>query len=112
MNNLWLKIKIWTKVSVFSLFILYGLLLIYNNSGEPVLVWVWFGKTYKVPVLLLIFSCLLIGVIATLLVRTVLKTIRQLREMRDRTQADKEARDMADMKSKAAMLQTRPDATE
>jgi len=112
MNSLWLKIKVWTKVTVFSLLVLYGLLLVFNNSGEPVKVWIWFGKTYEIPALLLIVSCVLIGILGTLLVRTVMKTVRQLREIRDHGQADKEAREMADMKSKAAMLQTRPDATE
>lgn len=112
MNTLWLKIKVWTKVVVFSLLLLYGLLLIYNNSGEPVQVWIWFGKTYKIPVLLLIIATLGVGVIGTLLVRTVVKTIRQLRDMRTRTEAEKHQRDLADMKSKAAMLKTRPGGTE
>jgi hypothetical protein len=112
MNSLWLKIKVWTKVIVFSLLLLYGLLLIYNNSGAPVQVWVWFNTTYRIPVLLLIAATLLVGVGGTLLVRTVLKTIRQLRELRDRSQAEKRERDLASMKSKAAMLQTRPESDE
>lgn len=111
MNSLWLKIKVWTKVVIFSLLLLYGLLLIYNNSGEPVKVWIWFYRSYEIPVLLLIIATLLVGVIGTLLVRTVFKTIRQLRDLRARTEVEKRERDLVEMKTKAAMLQTRSGGT-
>ena len=42
------------------------------------------------------------------LFRTVFKTLRQLRDVKDRARLERLEREQADMKAKAAMLQTRP----
>jgi len=109
MANFWLKIRIWTKVIIFIVVAIYALLFFYNNSGKVVAPWIFFGREPSMSLLLLIFLTFAIGVIGTLLVRTTVKTVRQVRELRQRNKAQKMERELADMKSKAAMLQTRPE---
>ena len=109
MGGLLLKIKIWTKMVLFALIALYTLLFFFNNWDQSVTVWFFFNSQYTISVLLLVFLTFVIGVIGTLLVRTTLKTIRQIRDVRVRERAVRLEREVADMKAKAAMLQTRPD---
>jgi uncharacterized integral membrane protein len=110
MGDLWLKIKIWTKAILFGLITLYVLFFFVNNSGQNVRLWFFFRREYDVPVLLLVFLTFVIGVIGTLLVRTTLKTVRQIRDVRVRERAVRLEREVADMKAKAAMLQTRTES--
>src|SRR5687768_16057695 len=110
MGDFWLKLKIWTKAVLFALIVLYALLFFYNNAGKQVTLWYSFNREYPISVLLLVFLTFVIGVIGTLLVRTTLKTVRQIRDVRVRDRAVRLEREVADMKAKAAMLQTRPDA--
>jgi lysylphosphatidylglycerol synthetase-like protein (DUF2156 family) len=104
---MWLKIKVWTKIIVVSALVLYALLFIYNNSGKQVDFWWWFGKPTSASVFTLSFVAFLSGVIGAILVRTTWKTYRQIRELQSRSRTQKIERDLADMKSKAAMLKTR-----
>ena len=110
MGNLWLKIKIWTKVILFAAVLLYTLLFLYNNSGadKHFSLWIWFKTKPDRPILWFIFFAFLAGVIVTILVRTIWRTVTQVRDARRRNRQDKLERDIADMKSKAAKLQTRP----
>jgi hypothetical protein len=108
MGNLWLKIKIWTKGLLFGAAILYGALFLYNNSSrEPVKFWYWFNREPQVSPLLMIFLAFLAGVIVTILLRTTFKTIRQIRDVRDKGRLERLEREHAEMKAKAAMLQTK-----
>jgi uncharacterized integral membrane protein len=111
MNELWIKIKAWTKAILIGALLIYALLFIYNNSGEPVNFWWWFSHTHPTSVFFLTAGAFLAGIIFTILVRTSWKTWRQIRTMRERGRTGKLEREMADMKAKAAMLQTRPAAT-
>ena len=111
MNELWLKIKVWTKAILFGAVLIYALLFIYNNSGEPVNFWWWFSRTHPTSVFFLTAGAFLAGIVFTILVRTSWKTWRQIRTMRERNRTGKLEREMADMKAKAAMLQTRPAST-
>ena len=110
MGNLWLKFKIWTKVILFAAVVLYTLLFLYNNSGadKHFSLWIWFNHAPDRPILVFIFFTFMAGVVVTVLVRTIWKTVAQVREARRRNRQDKLERDIADMKSKAAKLQTRP----
>jgi uncharacterized integral membrane protein len=109
MQNLWLKIKIWTKIAVFSLVMIFLLIFVFNNSNKPASIWVWFGQEeVQTTVLKLIVSMLLVGVLGTLLVRMAFGTLRQIRELRHRNAAVQLHKDVADIKAKAAMLQTKP----
>ncbi len=107
MTNMWLKTKVWTKTILSVLLVLYLLLFIYNNSEKTVEFWWFFGHAPKAPLLFFTFFTFLFGVVVTLLVRTILKTMRQYRELRDKNRVAKLERDNAQMKTKAAMLKTR-----
>ena len=107
MGDLWLKIKVWTKGIVAVLVVLYVLLFVYNNSDKAT-VWWWFNHKFESSTLVLIGVAFLAGVISTVLFRTTLRTIRQVQDLRSRSRADRLEREMADMKSKAEMLQTKP----
>jgi hypothetical protein len=104
----WLKIKVWTKVTLASLLGLYVIIFVLKNTTQDVTFWWWFNRTSKTSVLMLAVFAFLSGVIATILIRTTYKTVKQIREMQRRTRLARTERELADMKSKAAMLKTRP----
>ena len=108
MGNLWLKIKVWTKVLIFFALLLYGVLFIYQNSSRPVKPWFWFGRETETSVLILGLCALLTGVVGTILTRTTFKTVRQIRELQTRSRSDRLAREVEEMKAKAAKLRARP----
>ena len=108
MGGLWLRIKVWTKVALFALLTVYVLAFIFKNIGPRVDLWVWFfTPPINLSVLLLALVSFLIGVLGTVLSRTTYKTIRQLRDLREKTRAQRLEREVADMRSKAAMLRSR-----
>ncbi|HMB96157.1 MAG TPA: hypothetical protein VKK61_08975 [Tepidisphaeraceae bacterium] len=106
MGNLWLKIKIWTKSIIFFAMLIYVILFFFENSGESVKFWYWFDHTRPTSMLVLVVVTFFAGVISTILVRTTFKTIRQIRELRQKSRLDKIEREHAQMKVKAARLQT------
>jgi uncharacterized integral membrane protein len=108
MGNLWLKIKIWTKISIAGLIALYLLIFILKNGGENARFWWWFGREYQGPMLYLIVFAFLIGGLVAILATTTFRTMRQIKELRARNRSEKLEREISDMKTKAAMLQTRP----
>ncbi len=109
MQNVWLKIKIWTKITVFSLAMLFLLVFAFRNYDRPADIWVWFGaEEVHTTVLKLIVSMLLAGVVGTLLVRMAFGTLRQIRDLRHRSATTQMHKDVAELKAKAAMLQTKP----
>ena len=108
METLWLKIKSWTKIVIFSLLVIYLLLFTYNNYGQELKIWWWFGEEIKTTVLELTAALLLIGVLGTLVVRMAFRAVKQIRELRARSAAAKMQRDVAEIKAKADMMQTRP----
>ena len=110
MGNLWLKIRVWTKVGVFAFLLLYAIVFVSINYSRTAQVWLWFGHEPTAPVLVLLFVTFLFGVIGTILVRTTLRTISQIKDLRSRTRTDKMERQMAAMQAKAGRLQTRADA--
>ncbi len=108
MGNLWLKIKIWTKGIIFGALLIYVLVFLLKNSDETANIWFWFFKTkYQISVLILAVAAFLVGVLGTVLVRTTLRTIHQVRDLRQRGRLDRVEREQAEMKAKAAMLQVK-----
>ncbi len=107
MSNLWLKIKIWTKGIAIGLILLYVLVFIFKNN-QDVKFWWWYNREDQHSVLLLISISFLAGIVSTVLVRTTWRTIRQLRDLRDRSRGQRMERELADMKDKASRLQTKP----
>jgi hypothetical protein len=109
MSDLWLKIKIWTKISAFALLAIAVLIFVLNNINKKVTIWLW--NDIDTALLSVVFFTVLISVMGTLLVRTIWKTVRQIQGLRARGQTGRLQREVADMKSKAAMLQTKPDTS-
>src|SRR5688500_7494434 len=111
MGNLWLKIKIWTKVTIAGILSLYLLIFIIKNIGQNTTFWYWYNRSYQGSMLLLVLFAFLIGGLVTLLATTTFRTIRQSHERRARTRSAKLEREVAEMRGKAAMLQTKPTAS-
>ena len=107
MANLWLKIRIWTKLIVVSAVVLYVILFTYNNAQHRVNLWYWFGHDPETNILLAVLCSFVAGVLGTVLARTTIKTVNQVQELKDRARNQKMDRDMADIRAKAAMLQTK-----
>lgn len=107
MGNLWLKIKIWTKVLLIGAGVLYVILFTYKNAQEPVKFWYWFGHEPHTNLLLLVLCSFVAGVVGTVLARTTLRTLHQVSELQDRARSQRMDRDMAEIRAKAAMLQTK-----
>ena len=110
MGNLWLKIKIWTKITLAALLAIYLAFFIFKNGGRTATFWWWFYRDYETSLLFLVLIAFVAGSLVTLLLMTVLRTVRQIRELRSRNRAASLEAEIRDMKSKAAMLQTRPSA--
>jgi hypothetical protein len=110
MANLWLKIKVTTKVTIFVILTLAALLLLFNNVNKPVKIWLW--NEYDTTLLKVLFFTALFSAIFTFLLGTALRTIRQIKELRARSRSEKLEQEVADMKAKAAMLQTKPPAAD
>lgn len=109
MGDLWIKIKFWIKTTLISVLVVYTGLFIYNNSGvsRQVTFWWWINQEPQTSVFVLAFISFLAGIFSTLLVRTTFTTLKQFRLMK----AAKAQRELAEMQSKAAKLQTRAAAT-
>lgn len=107
MGSLWLKIKIWTKIAVAVLLTIYVLIFVMKNGGRTAQFWYWFNRDVETSLLFLVLYAFLVGVITTVLVGTAFRTLRQIRELRSRNRSEKLEAEIADMKAKAAMLQTR-----
>jgi uncharacterized integral membrane protein len=108
MGNFWLKLKIWTKTTLFAVLVIYLLIFIYNNSGESISFWWWFGHEEKHGKLTFAFGSFLLGVILTILLRTTFATMHQVRDLKARSRSQRMEKDIQDMKDKAARLQSRP----
>src|SRR5215213_11480729 len=104
---MWLKIKVWTKITLASLLAIYVLIFVLKNTTQDVTFWWWFNRTSSTSVFMLALFAFLSGAIGMILVRTTWKTVTQVRELQRRSRTHKIERDLADMKSKAAMLKTR-----
>jgi hypothetical protein len=107
MGNLWLRIRIWTKVSVIGLLVLYVIVFTYKNAQEKVELWYWINQKPQTNLLLLVLCSFLAGVVGTIVARYTLRTVRQVQGLQDRARSQKLDRDSAQIRAKAAMLQTR-----
>src|SRR4051794_10738046 len=88
MANLWLKIKIWTKVILFGMLFVYILAFVLKNQ-QDVQVWVWYKNTIPSKTIVLALFAFTAGVVATILIRTTLVTLRQIRELQERSRTVK-----------------------
>ena len=107
MSNFWLRVRVWTKVTLIVAVAVYALVFASVNADQPVKLWIFYNRSYEGSVLMLVLMCFGIGVVGTLLARTTFKTVRQIRELREKGRLIKMQRENAEMKAKASMLQTR-----
>ena len=114
MANAFLKVKVWTKVVAFGLVLVYVTVFIVQNSENKATLWVWPGRDrpLETSVLKLVLVAFLAGVVGTLLVRTLFRTLRQIRDVRDRSRTERMERELVDMKTRASMLRPRPTEVE
>ncbi|HEX4795666.1 MAG TPA: hypothetical protein VH370_17890 [Humisphaera sp.] len=110
MGNFWLKLKVYTKVTVFGLLLLYVLAFVFKNQGYPAKMWVAPEHTLESTVLLVALCAFLAGAVVTILIRTTLITLRQFRDLKERSRAVKLERSVQELQSKAAMLREKPGA--
>ena len=107
MANLWIKIKVWTKITLFSALALYVLLFLYHNVDNRVKVWLFFSNELERSTLWLAMTAFVAGAVTMFITRTLLVSMRQMREMHQQKQQQQMQKSIADMHSKAAMLQTK-----
>src|SRR5437763_11277822 len=113
MNDTWNTIKFWTKISFFGILGLVIIIVLSRNwDTEVPHVDLLFVKYDKPRLLVVLFFTAVFSIFGWWLFWTVLKTFRQVRNARVRGRTERLERDMADMKAKAAMLQTKPPAAE
>ncbi|MGE5610638.1 MAG: DUF4190 domain-containing protein [Bacillota bacterium] len=109
MADLWLKIKLWTKVGLLGLVFLFLVILLnrnWNVEVSPYLDLVF--RKYEKPSFLRV--ALIISVLSIFgwwLIITGFRTLRQFRQARERGRTERLEREVAEMKAKAAKLQTR-----
>jgi hypothetical protein len=112
MENLWLKIKIWTKISIVSIVLVYLILFLFRNGDQPVTIWYMFRyEPFRTSALTVIVLAFFAGVVGTLIFRMAYRAIRQIKDLRAKSATAKMSKDVQDLKAKAGMLQTKPEAT-
>jgi hypothetical protein len=110
---MWEKFKLWTRVILFSALAVYLLIVITLNwnlkiDGDFSLMFVKYEKP-RILVVLLITAVL--SIFGWWLTRTIFKTVRQFRSMRERNRTARLEREVADMRTKAGMLQQKESST-
>lgn len=108
MTNLWLKIWVGIKVSLFAVLVIYIFVFITKNSEKQVTPWFWYNTEPQTSVLWLVLYAFIGGVVATVLVRMIWVTLRQIRDLRHRQRTERLDKHMREMEAKAAMLRTKP----
>ena len=108
MGETWLKIKAWTKGIIFALLAMYAVLFAYNNSGDNIRFWWWFNHSREMSAFFLALVSFVAGALCAFLIGTTWRTMRQIRDTRSGKRLEKLEREQADLRAKAAMLQTRP----
>ena len=113
MANFWIKTKFWTRVVVFGVCALYVLIVLAVNWNVRVMgrVSLLFTEFDQPRVLVVVLFTALASLVGFWLIRTIFKALRQWRAIQEKSRTARLERDMADMKAKAGMLQTRDAAT-
>ena len=102
-SNTFLKIRIWAKSILFGLIALYALVFLLSNFSQTISLWLFPSVSVEdVNAMLALFIAFLLGGLITLLVRTILKTIGQMRKARDQGRNDRLEREISEMKMKSS----------
>ena len=112
MGTFWEKLKFWTKAIVFGVAVLYLFIVTALNwnlviDGDLNLI---FSKFQKPHVLTVLLVTGVLSIFGWWLLRTIFKTLRQWQHLQDRSRTARLEKEMAEMKAKAGMLQTREGA--
>jgi hypothetical protein len=104
---MWEKLKLWTRAIIFGVLALYVLIILAVNwelrlDGTLQLMFIQFVKPRVLSVLLVTAVVSLIG---WWLLRAVIKTVRQVQSVRERSRTAKLEKEVAEMRAKASMLQ-------
>jgi uncharacterized integral membrane protein len=106
MGETWLKIKAWTKGILAALVVVYLILFVFKNGGQDIHFWWWFGHNPNIDALYMALVAFFAGAIVVILVQTTWRTVRQVRDVHAERRLDRLERENANIRSKAAMLQT------
>jgi hypothetical protein len=106
---MWEKFKLWLRVIIFGAMALYLLIVVTLNwglvlEGKLRLIFTEFDHP-RILVVLIVTAVM--SIFGWWLFRTIFKTVRQFRSGRERSRTSKLEREVAEMKAKAGMLQTR-----
>jgi hypothetical protein len=109
MGTFWEKLKFWTKAISFGVAVLYLFIVMALNwnlviDGDLNLIVAKYQKPHVLTVLLV---TAVISIFGWWLLRTIFKTLRQWQHLQDRSRTARLEKEMAEMKAKAGMLQTR-----
>jgi len=108
MSDLWINIKFWIKTTLISVLVIYVLLFVFQNRGQPVKFWYFpLQDSLETSALYLSAGAFAAGILAAVLVKTTFTTLKQFRLMK----AAKAQRELAEIQSKAARLQTKSTLT-
>jgi hypothetical protein len=113
MQSFWQKLWLYTRLVLVSAGAICILLFIWFNRKaviEPEID-LLFTKYVKPPLLLVLITTAAISIIGWWLFWTIFRTVRQIRDSRNRSKVERLTREVEDMKSKAARLQTKPAMT-
>ena len=108
MSDLWLKIKFWTKATFFAAVVIYLGLFVFKNEGHEFVLWWWFGYIHSFDMLFLALVSFVAGGVCAVMIGTIWRTMRQIREVKASRRLGRLERENADIRTKAALLQTAP----
>ena len=111
MSNTWLKLKMWTRLSLISAVIIYLLLFVFKNRNNEIKIDFVFKEYSNLNVLLVVLFTAIFIIFGWWLLKTVLRAVRQLKDITRRARMDRLEREHSDMAAKAAKLQTRSETT-
>jgi hypothetical protein len=106
---MWEKLKFYTRVTLFSIVALYVLIFVIKNYDvhlDKKLNLIFAEYDRPNALLVLIFTAIF-SIIAWWLFRTIFKTVRQFRTMQERARTARLEKEVAEMKAKAQMLQSK-----
>ena len=106
---MWEKLKFYTRVTLFSIVALYVLIFVLKNYDVHLdkKLNLIFAEYDKPNALLVLIFTAIFSIIAWWLFRTIFKTVRQFRTMQERARTARLEKEVAEMKAKAQMLQSK-----
>jgi hypothetical protein len=106
---MWEKLKFYTRVTLFSIVALYVLIFVLKNYDVHLdkKLNLIFAEYDKPNALLVLIFTAIFSIIAWWLFRTIFKTVRQFRTLQERARTAKLEKEVAEMKAKAQMLQSK-----